>query len=77
MDDFLDDFTGLVGFSLLPESYESSDNFLTIHMRMMRTKNQTKFQYISVHYGHVPVTLRVPLWILQLVDLHGLVAIYS
>ena len=51
--------------------------FPTIHLRTMRTRNQTKFRYIYVPYGHVLVDLRVPLRILPLVDLQELVAPYS
>ena len=51
--------------------------FLTSRLRAMRTRNPTKFQYISVPYGHVIVLLRVPLLILQLVDLQEPVAPYS
>ena len=40
-------------------------------------RNQTKFQCIYVPYGHVLVTLRVPLRLFQFVDLQGLVAPYS
>ena len=51
--------------------------FPTIHLRTMRMRNQTKFQYISVPYGHVIVPLRVPLRLLQLVDIQELIAPYS
>ena len=43
----------------------------------MRTRNQTKFINIFVPYGHVLVTLRVSLWILQIVDIQEPVAHYS
>ena len=51
--------------------------FLTSRLRTMRTRNKMKFQYIFVPYGHVLVTLRVLLRILQLVDIQELVAPYS
>ena len=51
--------------------------FLTSNMRTMRTRNQKKFRYILVPYGHVIVPLRVPLRILQLVDIQEPVATYS
>ena len=47
------------------------------HLRTMRTRNQTKLHYIYVPYGHVLVTLLVPLRILQFVDIKELVAPYS
>ena len=51
--------------------------FLTSHLRMMGTSNQTKFQYISVPYGHVIVPLHVPLRIFQTVYLQELDAPHS
>ena len=51
--------------------------FPKIHMRTTRTRNQTKFKYSSVPYGHVLVALRVPFRILQLVGLQEPVAPYS
>ena len=49
----------------------------TSNLMKIRTRNQTKLQYIYVPYGHVLVTLLVPLRILQFVDLKELVAHYS
>ena len=51
--------------------------FLTSHLRTMRMRDQTKFQYISVPYGLVIFPLRVPLRLLQLADLQELVVHYS
>ena len=51
--------------------------FPASHLRTMRTRNQTKYRYNYVPYGHVIVTLRVPLRIFQLVDLQEFVAPYS
>ena len=76
VDNLLYDVTGLVGFCLVPESDESSDDVFNEHLRMMSTINQTKFQYISVPYGHVIVPLSVPLSIFHFVDLQELVAPY-
>ena len=40
VDDLLDDVTGLFGFCLVTESYESSKNVL----RTRKTRNQTKYR---------------------------------
>ena len=77
MDYLLDDVTGLVGFALYQNQMSHLTMFPTSHLKMMRTRNQTKSQYISVLYGRVIVTLRVPLRILQLVNIQELVAPYS
>ena len=77
MDYLLDDVTGLVFFALYLNQMSHPTMFLTSHLRTMRKRNQTEFQYISVLYGHVLVTLRVPLWLLWLVDLQESVAPYS
>ena len=47
------------------------------HLRTTMTRNQTKFLYIFVLYGHVIVLFCFPLQILHLVDLQELVAHYS
>ena len=46
--------------------------FPTIHLTKKRTRNQTKFRYIIVPYGHVIVPLRVPLQICSLLIFRNL-----
>ena len=77
MDYLLDDFTGLGFFALYLNQMSHTTMFLTSHLRTIRTRNQTEFQYISVLYGHILVTLRVPLRLFRLVDLQESVAPYS
>ena len=64
-------------FALHLDQMSHPKMFPTSHLRTTRTRNQTKFQYISVPYGHVLITFRVPLRIFQLVDLQEPVAPYS
>ena len=75
--DLLDDFTGLVGFCPVPELYESSNNVFDESSEDDEDRNPTKFQPISVQYGHVLVILRVPLRLVQIIDLQEPVAPYS
>ena len=77
MDGLLDDVTSLVGFFLYLNQMSHMTMFLTSHMRKKKTRSQKKFQYISLPYVHVLVTLSVPLRLLQLVDLQELVSPYS
>ena len=63
-------------FCLLPESDESSENLFDKSSENDEDEESDKFHYIYVSYGHVLVTLRLPLRILQLVDIQELVAAY-
>ena len=49
--------------------------FPTSHLMTMRTRNQTKFWYIFVPYGHVLVTSRVPLRLCSLLIFKNLLLI--
>ena len=64
MDGLLYEIAGLVGFDLYMSQMSHQTMFLTIRLRTMRVRNQTKFQYISVPYGQVLATFRVPLQLL-------------
>ena len=64
-------------FALYVNQISHMTMFLTSHTRTMKKRNQTKFQYISVPYGHVLVPLHGTLRILQIIDLQELVSLYS
>ena len=55
VDDLLDDVTGLVGFCLVPESDELSENVSNESFEDDEDEESDKSQYISVPYGHVLV----------------------
>ena len=59
VDGLLNDVTGLVGFAFHLNHMGHLKMFPTNHLRTMKNRNQTKFKYISVPYGHDIVPLNV------------------
>ena len=75
--DLLDDANSLVGFCLVPESDESSDNVSDKSSEDDEDEESDKISIFFVLYGHVLVPLHVPLRIFHIFDLQEFSAPYS